>query len=1164
MRRLALTVFVGAFACTGCNRGPSVVVAPPAQPAANPPVAPPVAQTVAAPVLPFPALELSPRDKYDAAVWSAVTLLTDRKYAKALASLEQARRAVDTEQVGQEIARIKLCRDAAKPADRIARAIQAVLSDGNPDEAARLATAALREFGESDAAAVFIRLKRQADALASVPLDGPTRLARFRLEAAQAAQINNLRAAALAYEQCLIAGDTTVRPRLSEVQAILGRYDDARRRAVEFRQAGGQFDEALAACKAAAAAWNTAQAQQDIEECTFALQSRPERLAVIEFEARADGGSPRFGQLIADDLLPAFKTRFEVVEGEQVVKVCDDLRLRVADLIDEETGRRELARLTKVRYLVTGTTERLDGIVVDARLLDLQTGLVVQTASVTAPTPTEVRALLPQLAGLLQMGDDQRLAYEQQLARQAAAIPVAVELTAVPPAAAPTESTSEPPIVCTTARPPDPGGVAIEDFRQLSSTPQAAAGFPLAITGDHKLRARALTVAVELGDSLFRHRRYREAQTQFQVALNFSPKDKELLGRLEQCTPYIPAVVAGRPRDMPPRLAVLDFAAVGDSTQMLPGLGTWTAENVAPYLNPPYDVADRGEVNWYMARLGMTLRDVVVDPIARWYLGRVLNVRFLVLGTIQTTPAGLQVVAHLLDTRTGIEVNTAAVLARDRGELKCRLGEIARWLLLDPDERGRRQADTEQAQAVLIQAEEAAKQLNLSRATELTMKARLKTPGIRADMLLDQFERKAQSAALEQQRRAAWEQTQAVVAAAAVRQQELAAAADAARATAVRVAVTIDAADRQQRRDAACQQLLVQARAANDAQNFTLALQIYESILAIDRKSEAVREREAVQMRLTDRARAQATVDNLAREAVLRHERAAELDRIRVQLDAERLQRAVGEKARRQNQDLTSHDLQAKHAAEAAEAKRQAGLRAALDADAQLRANVEAERQAEAKAKADAEARAKKADADAKARADAEKAARDADSRPRQQEEQQRRDAYTRLMTQGRTAFAERRLDDAQRAFAEALKTAPNDPQAAGSLKQAQDAARIPAPLPPPPPGTRVTPLPPPSRPSSPVPPPPSLIFAQHMQTGAALEKQENYADALKAYQAALAIDSADPTAIRRADFARHMDAGVTALKSAKKPDAAREFEAARKLAPNDPAAIRWLQQARR
>src|SRR4029077_17735063 len=99
-------------------------------------------------------------------------------------------------------------------------------------------------------------------------------------------------------------------------------------------------------------------------------------------------------------------------------------------------------------------------------------------------------------------------------------------------------------------------------------------------------------------------------------------------------------------------------------------------------------------------------------------------------------------------------------------ELKCRLGELARWLLLPPEERLRREAEAAQAQALLAQADAAARQSNFTLALELTKQVGHKTPGIRVEVLLNQYDRQAQLAALEGQRRAAWEQQQTADAAA--------------------------------------------------------------------------------------------------------------------------------------------------------------------------------------------------------------------------------------------------------------------------------------------------------------------------------------------------------------------------------------------------------------
>src|SRR5262249_27158169 len=80
----------------------------------------------------------------------------------------------------------------------------------------------------------------------------------------------------------------------------------------------------------------------------------------------------------------------------------------------------------KVRYLVLGSITPLAGITVNARLVDVRSGLVVQTAKVSAPTPEALLKELPRLGTLLLMNDAERLALEQvQGEAVAAAAPAA-------------------------------------------------------------------------------------------------------------------------------------------------------------------------------------------------------------------------------------------------------------------------------------------------------------------------------------------------------------------------------------------------------------------------------------------------------------------------------------------------------------------------------------------------------------------------------------------------------------------------------------------------------------------------------------------------------------------------------------------------------------------
>src|SRR5262249_26607914 len=144
----------------------------------------------------------------------------------------------DTEEVRREIDRAKSLLVRKQTADKTAQEIGTVLKDGNPDEASKLATTALQQFGGGEEAQRLASLKQQADAVAAVVLDDKAaRLARFSKEGDQAVQENNLRAAAIAFEGAMDAGGgDDIRRKVVGVRARLARYDEQRDRAAELRR----------------------------------------------------------------------------------------------------------------------------------------------------------------------------------------------------------------------------------------------------------------------------------------------------------------------------------------------------------------------------------------------------------------------------------------------------------------------------------------------------------------------------------------------------------------------------------------------------------------------------------------------------------------------------------------------------------------------------------------------------------------------------------------------------------------------------------------------------------------------------------------------------------------------------------------------------------------
>jgi tetratricopeptide (TPR) repeat protein len=86
------------------------------------------------------------------------------------------------------------------------------------------------------------------------------------------------------------------------------------------------------------------------------------------------------------------------------------------------------------------------------------------------------------------------------------------------------------------------------------------------------------------------------------------------------------------------------------------------------------------------------------------------------------------------------------------------------------------------------------------------------------------------------------------------------------------------------------------------------------------------------------------------------------------------------------------------------------------------------------------------------------------------------------------------------------------------------------------------------------------------MQEAAAFEKQQRFADAIKAYQQALQLMPKDAKAtegLRKADYGLHFAEGQRLMGLRRFADAAREFELALQRDPGNPAATAALKKAR-
>ncbi len=401
---------------------------------------------------------------------------------------------------------------------------------------------------------------------------------------------------------------------------------------------------------------------------------------------------PAVGRAVSEVLLRHFSPRFDVLERTRLRNVLDELQLRGDELGHGASGR-EIAQLAKVRYLVVGSVTPLAGVTVQACLIEASTGLIVQTVRVSAPNIEALMPMLKHLARVLQMSDEEKVAFETKLQADAVAIqPIdASSLDVIPPLSPAVDFIRMDRIVTYTSRSPLLGELVIRDFDTL---PPVVVGAPAGVQAyeGNTVRAdsrrnRLLRLSLDLGDNLFRRKRFQEAQRHYSLALSLAGPRREISSRLDACRnalpPPLPPVVGSLPPR--PRLAVFGFV-FGATSDVLPeNLGAWTADCFASHCGD-YEAIDRGELAWYMGRLGFTVREVLSDPVSRRYLAQALERGYFVFVGIQQT-GSFDVHAHLIDVESGTRTGTAMIHVQDRFELKLRMNELVRQIGVKPAER---------------------------------------------------------------------------------------------------------------------------------------------------------------------------------------------------------------------------------------------------------------------------------------------------------------------------------------------------------------------------------------------------------------------------------------------------------------------------------------------
>lgn len=1075
------------------------------------------------------------KEMAEAQMLKAVELIAQSKYEEALQQLEEAQKLDDSGPIQREITKVQTIIAQREAAAKAVGDVKSVLEDGKPYEAAKLAAEALGAFGGGEEADALTRLAQQAEAeVTAASLNLPARALKLKTDANTALEENNLRAASIALEQVQsIAPVDELGKKLDELRDKLRIYDEARAKASELRREPGRILEAVEHLERAAQVWSTLQIRQQIDEFRSIAERQRDRLSVAPFEIHADLGFAAAGQTISDELLPHFKRRFDLVERGQLSRIADEMKLETASLFGTNTGRRELGALARIRYLVVGSVSPVSGITVQARLVEVGTGLIVQTARVSAATLDELLPKLQQLAVMLQMNDDEKAAYEVELQRK---VPIVTALAGTPiteippPPPPPLEETiaKVQPLVTTTVAPIPLGGIVIEDFNRLPPPVVITALAPplpppplvVALEAHPERRNRMLSLSLSLGDNLFRRGRIRDAHRHFSLALTLAGPRREIALRLDACRTYAPpppppVVVVPPPvvvipppvvitpvvpvlppppvvivAPVRPRLAVFGFVP-GRPTLVPPGATDLLADQLASYMGGSYEIIDRGEVCWYMGRLGLTMREVLNDPVARRCLAQSLNARYFVFGTLRET-ASFDVDTHLFDTETNQRTATANMHVKDHNELKLRLGELARQLGAKPEDKkaiaaagAASEKALNDARALLTTDPAAAAKVARAGLTDYPDSVALRSLVAQADRLTAQSKLKADRASETTNQAAALalakqKQTDLALATTAARQKAQAEAK--ARTEAEKLALAA-------RRTKAAESLRSQAKTALARGDSAAAVKLYQNALSLNAGDDVFKELAIARAKAEEDAKAA----KLAAQRAIADKAAKDREAIQARLDAAKAKREADAKAQKEAKD--AHDrlvsanylkgavaeFEKKQYARAMELAQSAQRVLPSDEAGKLYADAQ---HALALEKADAAERAKLA-AEQKKAAEAEALLK------------KKQDAYAQALTRatslvgaGKYAEAEKEYEAAGKLFktpvvAEGLKAvtamATEQKKAAEAAKLAQEAERTRA--------TRITTL---------------------TATAAALAQKGDHAGAVKAYKEALVLRPGD------------------------------------------------------
>jgi tetratricopeptide (TPR) repeat protein len=429
------------------------------------------------------------------------------------------------------------------------------------------------------------------------------------------------------------------------------------------------------------------------------------RIAVAEFVVVGDVGIPDAGKAVPELMLGRFDPqRFQLVERAWLDAALAQQGLSVAQ-VSQMPSLLRVRRVDAVRYLVVGSISRLGTLTVSARLVDVSTGEVVQTADAVAYDPVGLQNSLAELTAILQMTNEEKanyLAFRQRQMEALAATDPAAQAAAEAQRQAALEAqrqqiAREQAVAFQRAQHERDAAVALWDIKALFAqgdfanalryirwarprfADTSAAQELAALDGVAQARyqeqivqqANAAEWARTQAARAARHQRFAQFRDQGMTALAAN----DLLAAMtllqnalnEEDNPGVRDVLNMVARRLQrPGIVVLDFDVRGDIGIPPRDAPRWLASLLLRQFaddNSPYRVVERDEFLADLQRAGLTLADVRRDPLQPRMRQLRDQVRFIIVGT--ASHGSIDLSTAMIDLAAGRTVQTADFIAEN-------------------------------------------------------------------------------------------------------------------------------------------------------------------------------------------------------------------------------------------------------------------------------------------------------------------------------------------------------------------------------------------------------------------------------------------------------------------------------------------------------------------